>query len=47
MTFVSDRVKEMRLRDFLFAFFLRIFFLLANVAVRVDCQPDLLQVGQD
>jgi hypothetical protein len=37
MTFASDELKEMRLRAFLLAFFLRIFFLLANVAVRVCC----------
>ena len=39
-------MEDLRLRDFRFAFFRRIFFLLANVAVRVGCQPDALQVGQ-
>ena len=38
MTFASDELKEMRLRAFLLAFFLRIFFFLVNVAVRVCCQ---------
>jgi len=35
MIFARDELKEMRLRAFLLAFFLRIFFLLVNVAVRV------------
>jgi hypothetical protein len=38
MTFASDDLKEMRLRVFLLDFFLRIFFFLVNVAVRVCCQ---------
>ena len=37
MIFARDELKEMRLRAFLLAFFLRIFFLLVNVAVRVCC----------
>ena len=34
MTFTSGELKEMRLRAFLLAFFLRIFFLLVNVYIR-------------
>jgi hypothetical protein len=37
MTFASEELKEMRLRAFLLTFFLRIFFFLANAAVRVRC----------